>query len=374
MTRLYGIDFICESCHRPGPFGWVYRCTQDRDELIEQAASRGYTTAFDELGQVLTEELGIRKGSPAAREDKLSFLDEMNPEQLAMYRPDQVATILRQRENVSKGLSSEQQRAVLNDGQLHNEIQRERLRKNSAVLLGPFRQTNGINDRAQDFNYSSRWICADDEECQFKVCPFCRPGYADRSFLSLTGAAHGELSPTAATGFGFHVLGERPVVDATILKSIGLRPPPPSRSEITFSESSFASELSMIEMLEDQIARSRGLWQNSHCASELDQEAILSLLPSTPGQLTQSPGCDNLGAYEQPIKDLEKEPEGAPRKHPQNTPQGDFVRPHDPIHEYKIDCVVMEHVGCVSTPEVDESTDYLLKISGPGTEAQHTGS
>lgn len=45
MTRLYGVDFICESCHRPGSFGWVYRCTQDRDELIEQAASRGYTVS-----------------------------------------------------------------------------------------------------------------------------------------------------------------------------------------------------------------------------------------------------------------------------------------------------------------------------------------
>ncbi|KAH6976091.1 hypothetical protein BKA56DRAFT_674595 [Ilyonectria sp. MPI-CAGE-AT-0026] len=354
MTRLYGVDFICESCHRPGSFGWVYRCTQDRDELIEQAASRGYTTAFDELGQVLTEELGIRKGSPAAREDKLSFLDEINPEQLAAYRPEQVATILRQREN------------------LHGEIQRERLRKNSAVLLGPFRQTNGIDDRAQDFNYSSRWICADDEECQFKVCPFCRPGYADRSFLSLTAAVHGELSPTAATGFGFHVLGERPVVDATILKKIGLRPPPPSRSENSFSEISFASELSMIEMLEDQIARSCGLWQNHRGESELDQEAILSSRPSIPGQLTHSPGCDNLGAFEQPEKDHEKEPE-EPRKDPiQLTSQGDFVRPRHPINEYKIDCVVMEHVSCVSTPEVDESTDYLIKISGPRTEAQHT--
>lgn len=43
MTRLYGTDFLCESCHRPGPFGWVYRCTQDREELIEEAVARGFT-------------------------------------------------------------------------------------------------------------------------------------------------------------------------------------------------------------------------------------------------------------------------------------------------------------------------------------------
>lgn len=128
----------------------------------------------------------------------------------------------------------------------------------------------------------------------------------------------------------------------------------------------------MIEMLEDQIARSCGLWQNRHGESELDQEAILSLVPSIPGQLTHSPGCDNLGAFEQPEKDLKKDP-GEPGKDPmQLTSQGDFVRPRHPINEYKIDCVVMEHVSCVSTPEVDESTDYLIKISGPRTEAQHT--
>lgn len=37
MTRLYGFEFTCESCHRSGPFGWVYRCTQDREDLIEHA-------------------------------------------------------------------------------------------------------------------------------------------------------------------------------------------------------------------------------------------------------------------------------------------------------------------------------------------------
>jgi hypothetical protein len=42
----------------------------------------------------------VRKGSAEARRDKLSFLKELTPKQMASYRPDQIATILRQREEV----------------------------------------------------------------------------------------------------------------------------------------------------------------------------------------------------------------------------------------------------------------------------------
>lgn len=42
----------------------------------------------------------VRRGSPAAREDKLSFFSEITPEQMASYRPDQIATILKQRDEV----------------------------------------------------------------------------------------------------------------------------------------------------------------------------------------------------------------------------------------------------------------------------------
>lgn len=55
---------------------------------------------MDQVGCQLAPLMGIRKGSAAAREDRLSFLSEINQEQLAQYRPDQVAHILRQRENV----------------------------------------------------------------------------------------------------------------------------------------------------------------------------------------------------------------------------------------------------------------------------------
>ena len=41
MTRLYGRDIRCQVCLRQGSFGWVYRCTQDREVLLEDEMDRG---------------------------------------------------------------------------------------------------------------------------------------------------------------------------------------------------------------------------------------------------------------------------------------------------------------------------------------------
>jgi hypothetical protein len=40
-TRLYTKEFRCVLCLRPGSMGWVYRCTQDRELLIEDDMERG---------------------------------------------------------------------------------------------------------------------------------------------------------------------------------------------------------------------------------------------------------------------------------------------------------------------------------------------
>ncbi|KAK3196743.1 hypothetical protein K4F52_000087 [Lecanicillium sp. MT-2017a] len=41
MTRVYGPDVVYGTCHRPGPLGWVFQCTQDREEMIDQSVSNG---------------------------------------------------------------------------------------------------------------------------------------------------------------------------------------------------------------------------------------------------------------------------------------------------------------------------------------------
>jgi hypothetical protein len=41
MTRLYHVAYRCEQCSRLGSFGWLYRCTQDREVLIQDSRRRG---------------------------------------------------------------------------------------------------------------------------------------------------------------------------------------------------------------------------------------------------------------------------------------------------------------------------------------------
>lgn len=41
MTRIYSPALLCSSCRYPGPSGWLYQCTQDREDLIEHAVKQG---------------------------------------------------------------------------------------------------------------------------------------------------------------------------------------------------------------------------------------------------------------------------------------------------------------------------------------------
>ena len=41
VTRLYTKEFRCSVCFREGPAGWLWRCTQDRELLLEEDMERG---------------------------------------------------------------------------------------------------------------------------------------------------------------------------------------------------------------------------------------------------------------------------------------------------------------------------------------------
>ncbi|KAL6859256.1 hypothetical protein J3F83DRAFT_763361 [Trichoderma novae-zelandiae] len=221
MTRIYSPSLLCSHCHYPGPSGWLYQCTQDREDLIEHAVARGEFISMDQVGYQLVPLMSIRKRSAAAREDRLSFLSEINQEQLAQYRPDQVAHILRQH----------------------------------------------------------------------------------RSFLSLNAVADGEVPPTAAAGYSFHLLGQRPVVDANVVKNLGCRPVPlPQPSPTSSAHDSPASAMSVMDMLDTQINRGRLLWTRRGDDAEVeeyDADFDWTLTPTTSsiasGYLKASPGCENLG-------------------------------------------------------------------------------
>ena len=44
-TRLYTEEFRCALCLHVGSFGWLYRCTQDRELLLEEDMETGFAVS-----------------------------------------------------------------------------------------------------------------------------------------------------------------------------------------------------------------------------------------------------------------------------------------------------------------------------------------
>ena len=74
------------------------------------------------------------------------------------------------------------------------------------------------------------WTPSRGHECQFKCCHFCRPNMVERSYLDLDSIVKGDIPLTAAYGFGFHLSNPkgRPILNAEVVKNLGLRPNPPT--------------------------------------------------------------------------------------------------------------------------------------------------
>ncbi|KAF4988398.1 hypothetical protein FGRMN_9781 [Fusarium graminum] len=256
MTRVYDPGLRCSNCQEPGPFGWLYQCSQDREKVIEEKLN-----------------MGIRKGSAKARQDKLSFLDGLTPRQMASYRPDQIATILRQRE------------------QLKNVIAKEEFRKSSSALFSTVLPSSDFEAPLDEHSSTGRCASYDSDECQYKICPRCRPICADRAFLSLNAVANGEIPPTAAAGFGFESLQGRPVIAKDVIKCIDEHRPKPQ-----------IGSRRMMELLDEQIARM--LVNHSPDQKRHLQEVIRNTVLS-PKPVRQIPTVKNIAAATRRARDGE---------------------------------------------------------------------
>ncbi|KAJ6779420.1 hypothetical protein PWT90_03876 [Aphanocladium album] len=245
MTRVYGPSHLCNTCHQPGTLGWVYQCTQDKEGIIDDALAHGDLNCCDQFGFAMVDQMNSRRVSTPNCRDKFSFLDQISFEQMASYRPDQIATLLRQKEKVQ----------VM--------IQRDRMSQNGTSLFAH----DDLFDLAE---------------------PLPNP-YEYRKLLDAV--AEGEIPPTAATGFAFHTIAGRPVTDARILKTIGQRPIPLHNTP----DSSpclpwLNSNLCLMDLLERQIAGSGDLM------AARDSLVDCSIIEPAPcvGTLTRSSPCNNL--------------------------------------------------------------------------------
>ncbi|KEY68995.1 hypothetical protein S7711_03302 [Stachybotrys chartarum IBT 7711] len=363
MTRVYDNQALCVTCNRPGPIGWLYQCTQDTEETLERAAARGEQIHIDELGYHFVSKLDIRARSPAARQDKLSFFNEISQDQMASYRPDQIAQIIQQRENV------------------HTKIKQEKDQAQSVALIARIGHLTGLHHRFQTSSFGHTVS----KECQYQVCPNCRPSAADRAYLSLDAIVKGEVPPTAAVGYGFHVMGERPVMNAEIIKHIGYLPVP-LRPRSAYGSSSLDSELSVMELLDYQIAQGQGS-QQRHQQDEHGHDGNttpLSTRNAPLGNLKHSPRCENLATYsdhglcvprgplERPLSELELESfchlNGShPTKIPSTPPGQEQIRHLRSSSEYTTQ--VHDHDAVAQTPR--SAPAYIYAPQYPYTLPAH---
>ncbi|KAI2630554.1 hypothetical protein GGS21DRAFT_524859 [Xylaria nigripes] len=182
--------------------------------MITDALEKSQPVCFDLLGTELIDKIRPGPRSAERRSNRLSFFEEITAEQMKTYSPIQVANILKQRENLLDILSRESQASG-------------RATKQYYLPSGTYR--GGLLKPPPGFGYSVNlrpWVPRKEEECQAKYCHRCRPSCEPRSYLSLNAIVNGEVPPTAATGFGFHRMRTRPVVDVRVMRYIGLRPIP----------------------------------------------------------------------------------------------------------------------------------------------------
>ncbi|KAF5589075.1 hypothetical protein FPANT_6417 [Fusarium pseudoanthophilum] len=264
MTRIYDADSKCSSCHEPGQFGWLYQCTQDHEKIIEEKLP-----CMDYLDFSFRKNMVVRKGSAEARRDKLSFLRELTPEQMASYRPDQIATILKQRE------------------ELKDVIAKEERQKSTSSLFGNLLPPLGFES---SFGDKGQRTLDEDTLCQYKICQRCRPVCVDRAFLSLNAVADGEITPTAAAGFGFESLGGRPVIDKDVVRHIDEHRPRPQ-----------IGNRRMMELLDEQIARMLA----SHNQNQPFRNGLRSKISGLRGG-RQLPTVKNVAAKRQRMREGEK--------------------------------------------------------------------
>ncbi|PMD59238.1 uncharacterized protein K444DRAFT_591416 [Hyaloscypha bicolor E] len=221
MTRLYTSEYRCSICLRIGSMGWVYRCTQDRELLLEEDMER---EKLDKLCGIFERPTSPRPRGPAARLSSMSFFDENSDEALESYSIEQLQTILKQRAHANDLASPRSDPHPL---QIPHTL--------FPLLINPLFPNPDIITSVTPEKSSKPWLPLRGGECQFKVCHSCRPTCEIRSYLSLNGIANNDIPPTAITGFGFNLTRKRPVALVEHVKNLGLRKNPPPRPPLPCS-------------------------------------------------------------------------------------------------------------------------------------------
>ncbi|KAH0441440.1 hypothetical protein CcaCcLH18_02003 [Colletotrichum camelliae] len=277
LIRVYSYHLRCDSCGNVGPLGWLYCCTQDHEEFLREAIYRGEECNFDELGREMVNNVKPRLRGPEQRAtNPANFLEEMSSDFIAKtYTSEQLMTIFNQRKHLAKVL------------------QQESDRKTAATV-----KESNTSDLAEFLTQSAKpWVPNPKELCKYRICPCCRPGGADRAYLSLDSIANGDVPATAATGWGFHNFGRRPICNPEVVAKLGLRPQTASMAPSLTSTSPASTDSRDTSSTEDNLEpHLASLNIQIDLPTRLRNPDTASPYPSPQPLLPRSPGSPNLAA------------------------------------------------------------------------------
>ncbi|PHH51050.1 hypothetical protein CFIMG_002393RA [Ceratocystis fimbriata CBS 114723] len=221
MVRYWSAADLCSHCMRPGAFGWLYRCCSDRNIMIEANMDNAKHDRhiFDKTGRSMEHMIKPRSKTVLTRTRKFDVLGEISNQEYSRYSPSQLASLVGQRSEVTISFILKATHIYL-----HSPIEK--------FVLTRMKYMQVLEAASKDFQrpHISKGLLDPTPhipnfatECKYKCCPNCRPSFKDHAFLPLNAIMNDEVPATAVTGFGFHLLGARPVANAKILRSIGTR-------------------------------------------------------------------------------------------------------------------------------------------------------
>lgn len=180
-------------------------------------------TAFDQVGRHFEEKMSLGKFGADARSDAHNVISDMSAEQRSSYTPNQLSTLLSQRQNVRLSPASMYLSRLFQHVQLRDVIAKERSQVNSHA---PYSARENYPDDHRP------WMPDRKHECKVMACHRCYRLGRQKSWAGLDAVVKGDVLPNIATGYSFSLMGARPVVDAEVVKNIGCRPVPLVRSSI----------------------------------------------------------------------------------------------------------------------------------------------
>ncbi|KAK3166664.1 hypothetical protein OEA41_009789 [Lepraria neglecta] len=236
MERLYGL-YKCHICHRPSDSGWVYSCTQDDKLPVNDAV-----IPTTEASSLLHDQ--VHSHFPSTGSTKETFgpkqkLFQMPTAQLSPwiekaikeghYTPEQAKILRAQKQKVSETACAAVERFEKSQSRCFNSPSKIS-NASQSVDANPHLPYPVINEVQEPSTIDASILFAEPKlqmfpYCKYRACQLCRPTYRDRTWQCFDEifANDSPINPDEIEA------EERPLASLAVMRTIGLREPPPRR-------------------------------------------------------------------------------------------------------------------------------------------------